>query len=288
MTMDGGRQADLFLRWCEAVDESSLSTIALGDRIAYHSQDPLISLAVAAGTTRRAGLMTSVVALPARNTGLVAKEVASLDILSGGRFTFGVGISSRPDDFAVLDVPWTGRLRRFERQIADLRRIWRGEPVQEGMPPIGPLPVTPGGPTILYGALTEPALRRAGRIADGILTWSFTPNPANQTASIAIVQDEWNRQRRSGRPYFVAAMYFALGPDAERKLMSYLSAYYAYSETARPLAMQVDTYDEARVEQAIRSYAEAGVDELLLAAPDPSVDQVHRLSELVSRLGFEA
>jgi alkanesulfonate monooxygenase SsuD/methylene tetrahydromethanopterin reductase-like flavin-dependent oxidoreductase (luciferase family) len=288
MTMDGKQQADLFVRWCEAVDDSSLSTIALGDRIAYHSQDPLVSLSVAAGATRRAGLMTSVVALPTRNTGLIAKEVASLDVLSGGRFTFGVGISSRPEDYAVLDVPWENRLRRFEGQIADLRRIWRGESLREGLAPIGPTPITPGGPAILYGALTEPALRRAGRIADGIMTWSFIPDASAQAANLSIVQEEWTRQQRPGRPYMAAAMYFALGPDAEQKLNAYLSAYYAYSDSAPSRAMQAPAHGEARIEQAIRSYAEAGVDELLLSAADPSVAEVQRLSELVSRLGFEA
>ncbi len=286
MTMDSGRQADVFVRWCRAVEDSVLSTIALGDRIAYHSQDPLISLAVAAGVTRRVRLATSVVALPTRSTGIVAKEVASLDVLSGGRFSFGIGISSRPDDFSVLDVPWKGRLRRFERQVEDLRRIWRGESLHDGLPPIGPLPITPGGPPLLYGALTEPALRRAGRIADGIMTWSFVPDPKAQQKSIEIVGEEWARSGRSGRPHVAAAMYFSLGSGAEQKLRDYLWAYYDYSESARPQVSRVPTHSEGEIERALTSYAEAGVDELLLAAPDPSVEQVEMLSELVMRSGF--
>ncbi len=286
MWMDSASQADVFLAWCEAVEQSALSTIALGDRIAYSNQDPLVALAVAAGVTRRVELATSVVALPTRNTGIVAKEVASLDVLSGGRFTFGIGISSRPDDFAALDVPWDGRLRRFERQVADLRRIWRGEPSRDGLPPIGPPPVTPGGPALLYGALTEPALRRAGRIADGIMTWSFVPDASAQRKSIAIVREEWTKSDRPGRPRIAAAMYFALGAGGEDKLRSYLSAYYEYSENALPQVSRIPTHNEESVEHAIHAYAEAGVDELLLAAPDPSVEQVERLSDLVVRAGY--
>jgi alkanesulfonate monooxygenase SsuD/methylene tetrahydromethanopterin reductase-like flavin-dependent oxidoreductase (luciferase family) len=286
MTMDVGRQAERFVRWCEAVEESALSTIALGDRIAYHSQDPLISLAVAAGVTRRVRLATSVVALPVRDTGIVAKEVASLDVLSGGRFSFGIGISSRPDDFAALGKPWPGRLRRFEGQVADLRRIWQGAPLADGAPPIGPPPLTSGGPALIYGALTEPALRRAGRIADGIMTWSFVPDAEAQRTSIGIVREEWARHARPGRPAISAAMYFALGPNAETKLRAYLAAYYDYSESARPQIERVPTHGEKIIESAIRSYAEAGVEELLFAAPDDSVEQVERLSELVSRIGY--
>lgn len=68
----------------------------------------MIALAVASGVTRQVRLMTSVIVLPARNAGVTAKEAASLDVLSGGRFLLGVGIGSRREDFTALDVPREG------------------------------------------------------------------------------------------------------------------------------------------------------------------------------------
>jgi hypothetical protein len=118
------------------------------------------------------------------------------------------------------------------------------------------------------------------------MTWSFVPDAAAQRASIEIVRQEWKRAERPGRPTFAAAMYFALGPGAETRLRDYLSAYYDYSERARPMIARVPTHEEEVVAQAIRSYAEAGVDELLFSAPDASIEQVERLSELVARMGF--
>ena len=286
MTMNAALQRDVFTNWCEVVDGSGLSTIALGERIAYHAQDPLIALAVASGVTRRVRLMTSVVVLPARNTGVVAKEVASLDVLSGGRFVFGVGIGNRPADFQALEAPWPGRAQRIETQIEALRTIWRGETLVEGVTPIGPTPVSSGGPPIIYGAMSDAALRRAGRIADGIITWSIRPDADAQRATIRMVDQVWQEVGRDGRPHIVAAMYFSLGPKSEEILRSHLTAYYSYSAEAREKVFEISTYTERAVEDAIRSYAEAGVDELLLGPPTASVDQINYLADIVSRLGY--
>jgi len=281
MTMDTARQRDLFFKWCERADETPLSSINVGDRIAYDSQEPLISLAVAAGITKRIKLMTSVVALPMRNTGLFAKQVASLDLLSGGRFALGVGMSSRPDDFAALGVPWEDRAQQFEKQIGELREIWSGKSLVDGVAPIGPTPVTDGGPRIIVGAISEAALRRAGRIADGIMTWSFKPEPDVQRAQIRITEESWREAGRPGRPEITAAMYFCLGDNAEDRLFSYLRHYYDYSELTRDRALLAQTCTPEQIKRAIQSYADAGVDEILFSAADASVDQIDRLVELL-------
>lgn len=74
MTMDAPRQRDVFIGWCRAVDRSGLATIALGERIAHHAQDPLAALLVAAGATERVRLMTSVAVLPVRHAGLLVTD----------------------------------------------------------------------------------------------------------------------------------------------------------------------------------------------------------------------
>ena len=281
MTMEQPRQRELFLSWCQAADNSPLSSIALGDRIAYESQDPLVALAVAAGATRRIRLISSVIALPVRSTPMFAKEVATLDVLSGGRFTLGVGISSRPQDFASTRMSYNGRAKRFETQVSELRAIWSGQSLVDDTPAIGPLPLTPGGPKIVFGPIMEPAFRRAGRLADGIMTWSFKPDPEMQRWGIRITEEAWREAGRPGRPMVLAAMYVALGPDAENRLRSYLSSYYGYSDITRELALTATTYTPQAVKDAIAAYADAGVDEILFAAADPGVDQVERLAELV-------
>ncbi|MGD9598269.1 MAG: LLM class flavin-dependent oxidoreductase [Steroidobacteraceae bacterium] len=288
MTMQAPRQRNVFLDWCKAVDRSGLSTIALGERIAYHAQDPLIALAAACGVTERVRLMTSVAVLPLRNTGLLAKELSTLDILSGGRFVFGVGIGNRPGDFSALDAQWSGRAHRMETQIKALRSIWRGEGLADGVPPIGPAPLSRGGPPVIYGAMSDVALRRAGHVADGVITWSMRPDATVQMASIRTVEQAWRESGRSGRPYIVAAMYFSLGAGAEEMLKSHLAAYYSYSQEARARIADVRTYTAAAVAETMKSYADAGVDELLFGPPTASTDQIGYLAEIASRLGYSA
>lgn len=146
------------------------STIGLRERFAYRNQDPIITLAVASGVTRQVRLMTSVIVLPARNAGVTAKEVASLDVLSGGRFLLGVGIGSRREDFTALDVPWEDRAARLEDRVPTLRRLWNGKGLRAGAEPVEPTPLSPSGARIIYGATSRMALERAARVADGILT----------------------------------------------------------------------------------------------------------------------
>lgn len=281
MLMNTAQQRDNFLTWCEAVDNSPLSTLALGERIAYDAQDAMISLALAAGATRRCRLTTSVLALPTRNTGLIAKEAATLDILSGGRFSLGVGMSSRPQDFSTLALPYRGRADVFEKQLQDLKAIWRGEPSDAEGNVIGPAPLTDGGPELIVGAIRDPAFDRAGRLADGIMTWSFAPMPDMQRHWVGITQRARESAGRSGRPRVIAAMYFALGGDAESRLMGYLNEYYAYSPLISEWIQSITTYTPAAIKDAISAYTDAGVDEILFAAPDTDVDQVHRLADLI-------
>ncbi|MEU8661273.1 LLM class flavin-dependent oxidoreductase, partial [Actinoplanes philippinensis] len=85
------------LDWARAAEAHGFSTLALLDRLTYHNPEPLTALAVLAGATRRVRLQTEVLLAPLRETALLAKQVATLDRMSGGRFVLGVGIGGRDD-----------------------------------------------------------------------------------------------------------------------------------------------------------------------------------------------
>ncbi|WP_405951280.1 TIGR03619 family F420-dependent LLM class oxidoreductase [Streptomyces prunicolor] len=124
--------------------------------------DPLILLAAVAGATRRIGLVTSVLVLPLYNPLILAHQTATLDRLSGGRFTLGVGTGWDAEEFAALGVPFAGRGHRMDEQLAVVRQLWRGE----GSPRLGVLPSTEGGPGVWIGGQSDAALRRALRFGD--------------------------------------------------------------------------------------------------------------------------
>lgn len=132
-----------------------------------------VLLGYVAALTERIELVTEVLILPQRQTALVAKQAAEVDVLSGGRLRLGVGLGWNAVEYEALGMNFHDRGRRIEEQVDLLRRLWAEELLTyEGtwhrvtdaglnpLPPRGPIPVWMGG-------TAEPALRRIARIADG-------------------------------------------------------------------------------------------------------------------------
>ncbi len=134
--------------------------------------EPFSMIPFLAARTQRLRFVTSVVKLPLRHPVLVAKQVGSVSVLSGGRFSFGVGLSPWPDDFEVVDVPWKRRGRRMDEMIEIIRGLcaggffaYEGEIFRVPSIKLCPVPETPV--PILIGGHSEAALRRAARTGDG-------------------------------------------------------------------------------------------------------------------------
>lgn len=142
--------------------------------------DALISLAVAGAVTTRIGLGTCVLIAPMRNPVVLAKQVATLDLLTGGRLTLGVGVGWLAEEFAALGAPFAGRGTRLDEWITILRDCWTGRPAAHRyehwvIPPgVRCYPTPPGEIPILAGGMSKPALRRAARRADGWMGLQYT------------------------------------------------------------------------------------------------------------------
>ncbi len=136
--------------------------------------DPLVALSYAAAISKRIRLATGIVILPQRHPLYVAKEFASLDVLSGGRAILGVGIGWLEEEFRVLGVPFRERAARTEESIRAIRSLWKASPEgfegrfhRWGPVESNPKPVQPGGVPIHVGGHVEGAARRAARCGDG-------------------------------------------------------------------------------------------------------------------------
>ena len=269
---------ETLLDWARRADAGPFSSLGIIDRLVYPNYEPLITLAAAAGATQRIRLMTTVLLAPLRNGAMLAKQAASLDALSGGRLVLGLGIGGRQDDFAAAGVPFHERGRRFEQQLDLMRRIWDGQPVSSEAGRIGPSPARPGGPELLIGGYTPAAVRRVGRWADGDIAGAPDANTAHQLYGMA--EESWKAAGRPGKPRFVTALYWALGPDAERGVAAYLGDYYSFLPNLQAMIGAVPKTPEA-LKAAIQSFADAGADELVLWPCIPTLDQVDRLADLV-------
>src|SRR5207244_9453668 len=158
-----GVKGQLILDWAKRADAGPFSSLGSLDRLVYPNYDALITLTAVAAVTQRIRLMTTVLLVPLHNAGILAKQTASLDALSGGRLTLGVGVGGREDDFRAAPASFHDRGKRFEEQLDTMKRIWSGQPLAADIGPIGPSPVQQGGPELLIGGYALHAIQRDGR-----------------------------------------------------------------------------------------------------------------------------
>jgi alkanesulfonate monooxygenase SsuD/methylene tetrahydromethanopterin reductase-like flavin-dependent oxidoreductase (luciferase family) len=277
-TIPGISAADL-REWARRADAGPFSSLSIIDRLVYSNFDSMIALAVAAGATQRIRLLPSVLLGPLRSAAILAKEAATLDALSGGRLTLGLGVGGRQDDYAATGVPFDQRGRVFDEQLATMTRVWAGEPMSTDIGEIGPAPAQAGGPPLLIGGFGPATIRRIARYGAGYIGTVVDPATAGQVYQQ--VAGAWQAAGREGRPRFVMGLYYALGPDAAERGRPYLEHYYAFDPQMGPLIAGSILGTPESITNAIRAYADVGVDEIAFWPTIPDLDQVQRLEELV-------
>jgi alkanesulfonate monooxygenase SsuD/methylene tetrahydromethanopterin reductase-like flavin-dependent oxidoreductase (luciferase family) len=188
--------------WVRRVDAGPFSTLSILDRVVYANYEPLITLAAAASLSTRVRLMTEILLSPLRNTTILAKESASLDALSRGRLTLGLGVGLREDDFLATEADYKRRGKHLEEQVNQMRSIWAGNSLQANVGPVGPAPVQTHGPEILLSGFVPRAIQRAGYYADGFITAVSQVEEIDKT--FRSVEQSWQEAGRSGKPRLVA------------------------------------------------------------------------------------
>ncbi len=222
-----GTTPEQLLEWAQRAEAGPFNSLGTLDRVVYHNFEPLTMFAAVAAVTRRIRLMTTVLLATTRNAGILAKQAATVDALSAGRLTLGLGLGGREDDFKAAPEPFQGRGRRFEEQLTAMTRIWTGEPVGDGVGPIGPRPARRGGPEVLIGGYTPAALRRVGRWGDGFISGGRS-DPAQVRHFYALAEEAWKAAGRKGRPRLVSCAYYALGDDAHQAGAANQRQYYGF------------------------------------------------------------
>lgn len=213
--------------------------------------DPLVWLSYVAARTRRIRLATGVLILPQRNPLILAKELATLDRLSGGRMELGVGIGWVREEAEAVGSTFDDRGRRADEYIEAMRTLWRepvasfaGEFVRFTRVVSEPRPVQPGGVPIVIGGHTAAAARRAGRLGDG---------------------------------------FYPLGVSAERLAeLRRLMADTAQMHGRDPSAIEITCIGQPDLQSA-ESYASVGVHRMVIAAKEPTLRDAQRQFERFRR-----
>ena len=194
--------------------------------------DPMVALAYAAAVTSRIRLGVAILNAPFVSPGYLAKQAATLDVLSGGRHDLGLGIGWMPEEFTLTGADSARRGARIAEFTAVLRALWaagetefNGEFYQVPRGTMDPKPAQPGGPPVLLGGMAESALRRIGKIADGWITASRT-DLSKIGAAIAVIRESAEQAGRDPGALriicrgVVRAGEQVPGPDGGRRLLS--------------------------------------------------------------------
>jgi alkanesulfonate monooxygenase SsuD/methylene tetrahydromethanopterin reductase-like flavin-dependent oxidoreductase (luciferase family) len=265
--------------WARLADEAGFTSLGTIDRVVYPNYEPLIALAAAAAVTTRARLTTTVLLAPLRpNAALLAKQAASVDQLSGGRLTLGLGLGGREDDFDVSGVSIHERGRTMDHHLDLMERVWAGQ-VSGLAGPMGPPPMRSPRPEVILGGTVEATFRRVATYADGWVMGGGTPDQFVEGS--AAVDAAWSAAGREGKPRKLALTYFALGPDGAEAADSYLHHYYGWlGPIADAIAGSAAT-DADTVKAYVDAFAGAGCNELILFPCSPALGQVELLADVV-------
>jgi alkanesulfonate monooxygenase SsuD/methylene tetrahydromethanopterin reductase-like flavin-dependent oxidoreductase (luciferase family) len=267
-TTTPGTGGALLLEWARCADAGPFSSLAVLDRVVYDSLEPFAALAAVSAVTARVRLATMIAIGPLRATALLAKQAASVHLLSGGRLTLGLAIGARIEDYEAAGVEHRGRGRRFSEQLAYLRgRVdeQRVGPARDGI-------------ELLVGGASGPALVRMARYADGYAHGGGPPRAFAGAATRA--EAAWRDLGRPGRPRLWGQGYFALG-DVERG-NGYLRDYYAFTGPFAEQVVAANLTSARAIKDFLRGYEEAGCDELVLFPTVSDAAELDRLADAVA------
>jgi alkanesulfonate monooxygenase SsuD/methylene tetrahydromethanopterin reductase-like flavin-dependent oxidoreductase (luciferase family) len=261
--------------WAAEAERAGFDSVGVIDRLVYDNLEPLTALAAASARTEQIELLTTVLNVGWRaNPVLLAKQMASVELLSGGRLTAGLGLGGWPDDFVASEVPHSGLGARLEHALTTMRGVWHGElQGQAGLTRRLP----EGRPVLLFGGFVPAAYTRAATSGEGWVAPLFGLQILED--GTAQVRKAWADAGRPGQPRIVTGRYFSLGPDADSVADAYIRHYYGDEYFA---AARADTLTSPeQLAQELERLAGAGVTDLVLYPSSAERDQIHLLAEAV-------
>jgi alkanesulfonate monooxygenase SsuD/methylene tetrahydromethanopterin reductase-like flavin-dependent oxidoreductase (luciferase family) len=283
--MEHDLDRERILGWCRAVDDGPFHSLACGERITGHTVEMATTLAAAAAVTERVRVVPTLYVLPMHSAVKAAKEIATLDVLSGGRVTLTVGVGGRPGDYQAVGASFAKRHQRMDDQVAEMRRIWKGEAPAPGLDAVGPRPVQPGGPPIHAGVMGPKATRRVAEWADGVYLWSGNGQQAEIARMLRTADDAWEQAGRDTPPRRVAGFWYSLAPNSQERLSAYVFDYIKVLGEKLAVAMSktVDRSTPDAVLASLDAMEELGCDECFLVPATSELAEVERAAELLAR-----
>jgi alkanesulfonate monooxygenase SsuD/methylene tetrahydromethanopterin reductase-like flavin-dependent oxidoreductase (luciferase family) len=284
--MEPDLDAGVLRRWSEVIDTGPFSSICWGERMAFDNPDSLTLLGAVAAWTERVRLVTTVIVPQLHDPVMLAKALATGDMLCDGRLTVGFGVGGRHEDYRAAGAdPKSQTMRGMAERVEIMKRVWAGERVTESVLPVGPSPVQPGGPRLLVGTIGPKTVRSAAMWADGLAGTTLDLDVGKQKDLFDVALSSW-AQAGKNPPHLATSFWFALGDNSSartqihdhlRRYMNWIPA--EFVDAIAPTTGWAGTEDE--LAEVLGEFAAAGTDEVHLIPTSSDISQLERVADVV-------
>ncbi|ORB67526.1 luciferase [Mycolicibacterium tusciae] len=287
--MEPDLDASTLREWAQVIDAGPFSSLCWGERIAFSNPDSPTLLGALSAWTERVRLVTTVIVPQLHDPVMLAKALATGDMLSGGRLTVGLGVGGRNEDYNAVGADLaTQTMRGMADSVAVMRRVWAGEKVTESVEPVGPPPLQAGGPQLLVGTMGPKTVRSAAAWADGLAGTTLDLDVGKENELFDVAREAW-AQAGKQPPHLATSFWFAIGdgdgPRAQvhehlRRYMNWIPV--EYVDAMAPTTGWAGSGSELL--EVLRGFAAIGADEIHLIPTSSDIDQVRQVAEVVEEL----
>lgn len=285
--MEADLDAARLRQWATAIDDGPFASLCWGERIAFDNPEALTLLGALAAWTDRVPLVTTVVVPQLHDPVLLAKSLATGDMLSGGRLTVGVGIGGRHEDYRAVGAdPSTQTMREMAERVAVMKRVWAGEKLTESVVAVGPAPLQRAGPRLLVGTVGPKTLRSAAGWADGLAGITLNLDVTEQNRLFDVGRAAWAEAGKPA-PHLATSFWFALGEPAQARaqIHRHLRHYMNWIPSEIVDAMAPSTGfagTEEQLADVLAAFAAVGTSEIHLIPTSSDLDQLRRAADVAA------
>ncbi len=283
--MEPNLDAATLKAWARAVDDGPFSSLCWGERIAFDNPDSLTLLGALSAWTDRVRLVTTVIVPQLHDPVMLAKALATGDMLSRGRLTVGVGVGGRQEDYDAVGADLsTQTMRGMAERVAVMRRVWAGKKITESVLPVGPPSVQSGGPLLLVGTIGPKTVRSAATWADGMAGTTLDLDVTKQNELFDVARAAWSEAGRP-KPHLATSFWFAIGDGDEpraqvhrhlRRYMNWIPA--EFVDAMAPTTGWAGSDDD--LIDVLRGFEAVGTDEVHLIPTSSNINQLRRVADV--------
>ena len=273
-------------KWTKKIDTGPWSHIALGERILFPNPEFISTLSAVSAWTNRVEIIATVSILTMHNPVLSAKQFATIDMLAEGRFTLGVGVGGREEDYTAINSNWSDRRwATLAKNVKTMQSVWSKDYHKE----MGPNTFSKAGPQILAGAVGPKAMSMSADFAEGLAGFSFNADLKEINDSFKRVKEAFSQKKIS--PRLITSFWFGLGDAGRDDIKTHLTRYLGWmgkdlaknlSEIAGFSGNQNDLYN------FLVEIKELGATDALLVPTSKDISQLSMAEEVVSKFNQES